>query len=721
MNHLFHIEWSWTWPFALFLFLAALLTGVTLWIYRQTLPPVSRGMRVLLIVLRSSALFLIVLALFGAVAKITRTDERPATVALLVDRSMSMEIEDKGRKRADVVKDMLSSGSMSRFARSVELKTFLFSGNIDTVLHGLPDTLDFSGKATGLADVFEGVLRRLETSSPGGILLFSDGRNNSGADPVRMAARMGVPLHTITVGETGQQSDLILSGLMANDIAYIGDEIPVDARIRGPGFGGQQVSVVLQDASRVLDQVRVTLPEEGLEAGFTLSYRPEEPGYRMLTVTAAPLEGELSLENNSQELMIRVLENKIRVFLLCGSPSADLRFVSRILETDGNLTVIRRTEKKGGGFYEGSFPGAVDLGRMDAWILFDFPGTETPASLWSIVARWIMERKPPVMLLGGRADLSKLRDIQPLLPFLAARTNRLTGIPQITPEGELHPVIRMGAGEETRNIWQELPPVLCPVSVQVRPDSRVLLRGIPENQEGNDAGIPLLVVRHFEEEKSLAFLGSGIYRWDLLMWGIGRDNRVLSHFLSQSIRWLSTRETDSRVRLEMEKTLFRSGDEVRFFVQVYDETYRPLEGADVTAVTETPSGRSSIILEDAGMGRYHKTLPLFEKGNYKVRIEAILEGKNLGGDEGEFFVSELNLEFLDTRADPEQMAALASVSGGRSGSPDSLDSIISSLHFDRRTVVSVREIMFRQGSWMLIIILLLLSSEWFIRKRKAML
>jgi hypothetical protein len=127
-----------------------------------------------------------------------------------------------------------------------------------------------------------------------------------------------------------------------------------------------------------------------------------------------------------------------------------------------------------------------------------------------------------------------------------------------------------------------------------------------------------------------------------------------------------------------------------------------------------------MLLRELGNGLYQTALRPFERGIYRATAEVLFNDRTLGRDTTEFSVSMFNPEFIDTRARPELLEALAVATGGKSGPPDSLSAVLMAIHFPSQTVVSNREIEFFWLPLVMMTVLLLLFLEWFIRKRKGM-
>jgi len=256
-----------------------------------------------------------------------------------------------------------------------------------------------------------------------------------------------------------------------------------------------------------------------------------------------------------------------------------------------------------------------------------------------------------------------------------------------------------------------------------RPGSDVLLQTDMEQSELRNLNrpLPVLIAMKTTAHKSLAFLGHGLWRWDFLMWGIGKDNDVFVRLVSNSIRWLITREDSKPVRIRPEEEIYRNGQKVTFTGEVYYEDYRPLDGAEVKLKVFSGQKTFDITLAGQGDGTYEGALPALEGGEYQFEGKATYRGRDLGTDSGRFSVEDFNLEFLQTRMNRPLLQQIADRSGGAYVTEQNLAALDTLLDFPLRFHTETREWELWNKLLLLIIVILLLSVEWFIRKKNGML
>lgn len=702
-----------------------LVIGYTFWFYRHTVPVVSSRLKSLLIVLRSVALICIGLLIFELTFDLSRRQTNPASIAVLIDGSQSMEIKDNGRVRADILLDLRREKAYSNFLQQFDVNEYVFSDIIHPSSNNGLDSIQFLGRATDITGAIQSLLEQQQANPIKSILLLSDGSHNTGERPPFGLPAETPPVHTIIIGEKKLKPDLYISRIFTNEITYVDNELPVEVTVCGPGFEGRQVPLRLIQDGRIIDRAEVTLPPDGLEKTIQLRYVPKEDGFHSFSINLAALEGELTTTNNQREVSVRVMKSKMKILIVADAPSADLAFLKRLLIADRNVDLTVRTHRSGSRFYEGTIPSLNELLEFDLLFLLNCPSRRMPREFVSSLSDVLVQHNKPFFLMAGKnVDREALRMLNPVLPF--STPNRIQEIvvhAQITSSGRIHPVLVIEEETESNaHEWQRLPPIYTAWSITgLHPGCQVLIEGRPESviPRNERSGFPLLLSRHVNREKSLVLMGTGLYRWDLLMWGTGDSNKVLKGFIQNAIRWLAAREEQKPVRGTTDKVVYRSGEKIILTAQVYDAMLQPISNADVT-VRMISTDQELMRMNPEGDGKYRLNHRFFDAGLKHAEIEAVYRGQVVGKDTVDFSITSFNPEYLNTQANPELMQSIATHTSGRSGPPDSVAAILSSLQYEPETSVISHSILMYRWPWFLAFIVFILALEWFIRKRKGM-
>jgi len=690
--------------------------------YRVTLPPVSRTMRLLLAGLRGAALALVLLLLVEPVLRAVAVVRRSAVVAVLADASESMAITDARGSRAATLRALLANVIPGAVPPGTDMALYTFGSSVRGPLAELPDSL--RDEVTDIAGALMTLEREKDRRNIGAAIILSDGAVTRGENPALSADAAGIPLFTVGIGDTAEQRDVLVEGVVANDVVYAGAEAPVDVVIKSSGYGGAKAEVSLEEGTRLLDRTTVTLPPGTADVPARLAYTPAGEGRRRYTVRIARLPGELTGANNSRSFTATVLKSTTRVLLLAAGPGEDLSAVRSTLGEDPNVTLRVLTQKFGGGYYEGALD-VREADSADCLLTIGMPDGRTSPQEVALVRSLITGRRTPLFFIGGRdVDLPRALEMFPSLPVTPG--SALPGEMEVEfvpdPSRMDHPLLALGAPGE-RDAWKDLPPVFADrTSWRLREGSVMLgspaLKSVVLPQ-------PFMALRDVGGVRSLCLTGYGLWRWRLMAQGSEETAPVFASLLSSAIRWLTGPEGERRVRVAPEREQFAGGEPVAFTGQVYDESARPVEDAQVTVRIGGAGQHPETELHGLGNGRYEGALEGLPPGDYTYEATAAGGGHVLGNDSGSFTVGGLNLEFIDTRMHPDVLRAIAYRSGGAyvdAADAGALKGMIASLPSLRaREDAHADTLELHRTAYILALIIVLFAAEWILRKRSGML
>ncbi|MEZ4695922.1 MAG: hypothetical protein R2832_05865 [Rhodothermales bacterium] len=695
--------------------LIALLASV--WVYRRTVPDVGR-VRVLLGLLRFAVLGLILFLLFRPTLRSTSSITRPATLAILVDASSSLSVTSAGPSGGlpDSVRH-----AIQRLIPAVPgaSQLYTFGSTVNLTGSGSLDSLAADQQRTNISSALESVRDQQAEDNLRAVLLVSDGRHNTGRNPLFVADRYPVPIYSVILGDTTVKRDVAITSVATNDIAYVDSEVPVRVEIRAEGYDDSRLTVSLSSGGRVLDQQNVQLSVDRPSAGVDLAFTPASAGLQQLRVSVTQLDGESTNRNNSELIAIRVLDSRKRVLVLGSAPDPDVSAIVQILRTDPNLDVREVVQKSRRDFYGSVSPDSVDT--FDLIVLAGYPGRVADPGLVASVAAAAESGTPLLFMVLRSTDLSevaaRLRTVLPAVPELV-RPDYFEVSVAPDPAAANHSIFE-GVDTATAG-WLRLSPLTQSNSRwTMAPDATRLAHSLVR---GVDIDSPTIVALQRTGYRSLAVLASGLWKWNNGPEDVAEFESVWRQTLLNAVQWLTADRDDRPVRVSPASDAFAESDRIKFNGQVYDDTNQPVSGAALLVEVVGPDGsRIPYNLEDVGNGRYAVDAPPLPAGAYSFRATATRNGASLGSDNGSFSVGELSLEFRDTKADPVLMRQLAERSGGRTLAVSSLDRLPAMLASSdsflpqSETIVEDSELWRRRA--FLVLALMLLTAEWFVRKR----
>ncbi len=703
-------------PNAPWWWLALLSAGVLFlgaWAYAFVAPPVAAWVRRALSAARIVSLLLLVWLLAQPVWVRAAGGGRTRIVAL-VDRSTSMDLPEApgaGTRAAAAERAVEALRAGLRGRASVEAVPF--SSGLDA------DSSGAGHDATALGDALGALAGTEAGREASGVVVVSDGVVNAGADPVRAARALGMPVHALIVGGAGG-ADRAVAGIDASPTARVGEATPVRVRITSSEPAGTPLGVRLMDGGREVAHATVPAPGGGAEATAELRVTPARPGLAVWSAVLDSLPGELTTRNNAREVAMEVAPGRLGVMIVSGGLNWDVAFIRRALAADSGLKVVTWHREEGGwraldGRRARGAPTAADVARQSVVILDGIAPLQIDPAFDAALARFV-RAGGGVMLLGGPLPgVSRYRAgaLGADLRFqLDPRSIVKNAAPQPAPAGRELTAWDTDAARGER-AWRDAAPLGDVVPLEPSAGDRVLIGAL-------GGGPPLVMVRHVGRGQAMIVNGTGLWRWSLAPndeRGAERGQRLWRTF----VRWLAEPVQAEPLRVRPERWLTAGGETARLFATLQDAQFRPVAGAEVTGELKGPAGAvRRVTFQPRAAGSYVAELHGLAPGRYSVEARATAGGRDAGRASAAFAVDRWSLEVARTRADSATLAAMAAAAGGDAvpvaRAADWARRVATGRLAEQRTV-STR---LWESPWIFALIVGLLALEWASRRRRGL-
>jgi len=374
-------------PRTLWLVLAvamALLVGWVAWWYHRERDALSRPRRWLLAGLRLVALAALALFFLGPEKRIDQEIVTDSQVVILVDTSQSMSVEDESslspdkpnqkvtraaaiaaalsdtplvailRQQHDVVLAAFDE-EVNRVTRWKREPTTQPEKSVESDTNAEPPTawvekIQPRGGETRLGGALRAMLEPSGGGPLAGVIVLSDGGQNSGVEPLEMAdlaAERQSPIYTIGVGSTEARRNLRVQELSAPSRVYPDDKATVSCLIQNEGFAGRTVDVELfareadvagATGNRV-GREQVTFSADGEVVPVKFDFEPVEVGRLAMEVRIAAPPDDQYAADNRREVEVEVVETESRVLLIASGAVRDYRFLRNQLRRDAHMQV----------------------------------------------------------------------------------------------------------------------------------------------------------------------------------------------------------------------------------------------------------------------------------------------------------------------------------------------------------------------------------------------
>lgn len=665
--------------------------------YLQSLKPIRRW---ILILLRSIALIILLLLLFNPFMQIDEIDRQRPVVAVYLDDSKSMGIGRGEYNGWDSYRSIIESFEFDN-RDEIVFEFYRFDNQVEPIDDR---QLNLEGGITNLDEVMRHIRERSEETVAS--ILFSDGIVTRGRDPLFTARELHIPLFTVPVGDTSETRDVAISELLTNETGYVNTSQPVEITVNQEGFPEESATLQLIQNDEILETEEIQFNSQNSIHRISFQLYFEEPGLHEYSAYIPELDGEITSENNHYPFSINVIDEKTDIFHIAFEIHPDVKAVRSILESDRNIELYPFTWV-GNRFLERSPEEIAD----DPELIvihgaipenFNFPDD-------------MITQNPVVQFTTPGVGVNDLEStVIPLNIFNPSSTLDI----HLNPVNQNinHPVLELVQIDFNRQ------PTLSVIrgNYELSPTSIVLLNAV---YAGTETDIPVVITEEIGNVRRVLINAHGWFRYTQ-----SRDEptrNFATNLLSNISAWAATSPESEHLRIESGKLVYQEGEEITFRADLTGETGEPETDAviEITITDEEAEERSYSMLH-RGSGHYYLSSGSMAAGNYQYSAEARKNGRTIDLTTGEFSVTPSTIEFINTRRNDPLLQRLSEVTGGELFISISPTRLIEEL--DERNLlqeIENRRTVFRflheHAAWF-IIVLLLLTAEWLLRRKYSL-
>ena len=581
------------------------------------------------------------------------------------------------------------------------------------------------------------------------VVLLSDGRHNQGPPPIetaRLIAAHHIPLFAVGLGSDRPPPDLAMLAVESPASVFRDDRVRGRLVLADHLPPGQQFAVQIRDGQAVLWEQTLKTTGSGRRAiEFDFPIReavdrvlvPESEDVRIrslplaLQARIAPVAGEMRSDNNHMPLHLRAVARRHRLLLVDSRPRWETRYARNLFDRDPRWEVNCVLAGPASGRAElrrGSKPGAFPadraaLFRYDLVLWGDIGGELFREEELGWLKEFVEHRGGGLILLDGARQGLRSLAATPARPLFPVRWSADTAeaqprLQRLTEAGRRLPALILASeGEDNAALWQRLPPPHRAAPAEALPGTETLAEAVLDR-----GTVPTLVGRMFGAGRVLYCGCDETWRWRREV-----AERYHERFWMQVARWIMEEPfaaSDRYVSLDVGSVVYEPGASADVRVRLRDESGRPVaeaaveailwrDGRVAAAVTLSPDGR--------GGGLFRGRSGPLAAGEYEVRVRVNGSRDDQFPARTRFRVeSPPSMEMADLTCDRALLEEMAAITGGRFCREDQTPQLVDLLQPLSAGRVIESETALWQSYWWFVPIVILLGSEWWIRKRSGL-
>jgi hypothetical protein len=612
------------------------------------------------------------------------------------------------------------------------------------------------------------------------ILLLSDGVHNAGGAAGRVvrsaekARAMAVPIYTKTIGGQTGVNDVNVSLGLTQEMAFVDQEVVVAVAIEQHGGLMDRTRLTLIEADKVVDEQDVPLVADGASEA-TFRVRQSRSGFCRYEVRADEHPDEVTGVNNRATLLLRVIDEPVRMMLLEGKPYWDTKFLLRTLAADPSIdltSVVRMAEgrflqreishlrQQADGPAEDSPDPPTESGetpmptneateeapsrteiRRQRWevfndldALFDDPamlasrqivvlGRDAEVflsdSVLSQLKKWLADGDGSLVCFRGSPTAQVGQRLGEQMPVRWEPASESRFRMRLTDLGHSMRWLTPTAGDA--DLLTSMPS-LATVN---RPEGRKPLATVLATTSGDaQQSDPVITYQPFGNGRVVVVEGAGMWRWAFLPPGHERHDEVYGRLWRSLFRWLAAGPgllPSDQLALRSDQVTFSTSDVATATLVLRDtEAGGDPPQVDLTGPSLEPPMGLAPMPAGTSPGQFRVSFGKLAEGRYEARV--------VGADANDSsavtaFDVRGNLdERLDVAARPDLMRQIAETSGGAVLAADDADELASRFYRYRAGAQPAQTTRHPAWDrwWVLLAVFGLWATTWGLRRRSGL-
>jgi hypothetical protein len=604
---------------------------------------------------------------------------------IVVDNSSSIVDLNANESALEIYKKLTKNKDLQE---KFDVQSYRFDSEFQSY-----ESFSFKGTQTNIDEVAIN-LKSIYKNAIFPTVLITDGNQTSGNDYV-YSFDANNKVFPLVVGDTTTFLDLKVNQLNVNKYAFHKNKFPVEVFLNYSGNKTITADFRISQGNSVLSKQSVSFSPSKKSAIINVLLPADKVGLQVFKATISSNEKEKNTYNNTKNFAVEIIDQKTNVAIVSAINHPDIGALKRAIETNAQrkVTIVK--------------PNSINS-LQDYTILILYQPT---LDFKSVFENNKLAGINTFIITGNNTDFNFLNQNQSNLVFKMSGQKE-DYLAEFNSQFNLFAIDNLG--------FENFPPLQNAFgTVTTNGNVSTLLSSKIRNIETNS---PLLAFAENQGKRSAFLLGENLWKWRLQSHIDNQSFEKFDVFVDKIIQFLASNDSKKSLVVNHE-SFYNSGEPIEISTQFFNKNYEFDEKARLTiSVTNTKSKQTKNYDLLKGNNSFKVNLDGLLAGGYNFSVRELNSKTSYSGH---FEILDFDIEKQFVNPDVEKLNQLAAQTQGKVHYPNEIDSLIKTLLENENYKAVQKEIVTKtpliDWIWLLILIAISLTSEWFVRKYNGML
>jgi len=635
--------------------------------------------------LRFLTIFSVLLLLINPIITTKKLEVVKTPLPIVIDNSSSISFLNAKDKATDLSQKLLSNKDLQE---KFEVQSYLLDSDFRQ-----SDSLNFKGTQTNL-DLVAKNLKSIYKNAFYPTVMITDGNQTSGNDYV-YSFDENHKVYPVVLGDTTKVLDLKINQLNVNRYAFLKNKFPVEVFLQYSGDKNITANFSISQGNEVLDRQSISFSSSKKTAVVKVLLPANKVGLQIYKAKIESKVSEKNTFNNIKNFAVEVIDQKTTVAIVSTVNHPDIAVFKRAIESNlqHKVVLVKPNEIKS---------------LQDYNILILYQPTSAFKSVFDANAKANLNT---FIITGTSTDFSFLNHVQNNFVFKMSSQDE-----DYQANFDTHFNLF-----EMENIgFENFPPLQNSFgSITPNGEINVLLSAKIRNI---DTKTPLLSFTENQGKRAAYLFGENSWKWNMQSHVDTQSFEKYDTFISKIIQYLASNNAKKSLVVNHE-SFYNSGEAIEITAQYFNKNYDFDEKARLTiAVTNVKTKQTKNYDLLKGNAIYKVNLDGLAAGSYNFSVKELNSNSSYSGH---FEILDFDIEKQFVNPDVQKLQQLSAQTKGAAFYPNQIDALIKTLLENKEYKAIQKDVVTKSPlidwKWLLVLIAMFLSTEWFVRKYNGML